>query len=343
MSTFVIAEAGVNHNGSVELALEMVDVAADCGADAIKFQTFSAEKLVRRGAEKAEYQKRETGDGDQFSMLKALELNREQHRQLFERCKLRGIEFMSTAFDEDSLDFLLDIGMKRCKVPSGELTNHPFLRYLASKGLPLIVSTGMSSLEEVREAVDVIAKERDAAGMEVPLENVLTILHCTSNYPAMPVDVNLRAMCTMAEATGMPVGYSDHTLGLAVSVAAVAMGAQVIEKHFTLDREAEGPDHRASLKPDELKELVRQIRDVEAALGSPIKQPTQSELQVRAVARRSVTTAKAIQQGQLLQLSDLVLLRPGSGIAPKDMYSLVGRVASKDIPEGSTLFWSDIQ
>lgn len=339
----MIAEAGVNHNGSLELALQMVDVAAECGADAIKFQTFSADKLVRRGAEKAEYQKRETGEGDQYSMLKALELDQAQHRAIYDRCQQRGIEFMSTAFDEEALDFLLDIGMTRCKVPSGELTNHPFLRYLTRKDLPLIVSTGMASLDEVVEAVEVIRMERAAAGFQRPLEDVLTVLHCTSNYPAAPADVNLRAMDTMAEATSVPMGYSDHTLGVGVSVAAVALGAKVIEKHFTLDRHAEGPDHKASLEPGELKALIQQIRDVESALGSPIKQPTASELKVREVVRRSVTSTKAIKQGQSLQASDLVLLRPGNGIAPKELASLIGRVASRDIPEGTTLAWSDIQ
>jgi N,N'-diacetyllegionaminate synthase len=271
MKTFIIAEAGVNHNGSDELALQLVDAAARCGADAVKFQTFSADKLVRPGAEKAEYQKRETGDGDQHAMLKALEMSDPLHINLVNRCKSLGLEFMSTPFDEDAVDFLLNLGMKRIKVPSGEITNEPFLRFLAAKGVPLIVSTGMATMDEIKRAVEVITAARQDAGHTAPLPDCLTILHCTSNYPAKCSDVNLRAMQTIADETGVLVGYSDHTLGLAVSTAAVALGAKVIEKHFTLDRDLPGPDHKASLTPDELAQLVRQIRDVETALGSPIK------------------------------------------------------------------------
>lgn len=343
MSTYIIAEAGVNHNGDEKLALQLVETAAACGADAVKFQTFSADKLVRPGADKAEYQKRETGSGDQHSMLKALEMSPELHRKLLARCKEVGIEFMSTPFDEDAVDFLLELGMRRIKVPSGEISNEPFLDFLASKGMPLIVSTGMATLAEIERAVAVIGAARLRAGYTGELASSLTILHCTSNYPAQCSDVNLRAMQTIADATGMPVGYSDHTLGLAVSTAAVALGATVIEKHFTLDRDMPGPDHKASLSPQELAALVRQIRDVEVALGSSVKAPTASELQVRALVRRSVTTARAVTAGSVLTADDLVLLRPGNGIEPREIGQVVGRRAARDLPTGTTLLWPDLQ
>jgi N,N'-diacetyllegionaminate synthase len=341
MGTFIIAEAGVNHNGDEALALRLVDVAADAGADAIKFQTFSADKLVRPGAEKAEYQKRETGEGDQHSMLKSLELSEAMHRKLFAHCRTRGIEFMSTPFDEGAADLLVALGVKRIKVPSGEITNTPFLEFLAAKGLPLIVSTGMATLDEIKGAVATIAAARPSA--QAPLAETLTILHCTSNYPAECSDVNLRAMQTIARETGMPVGYSDHTLGLAVSTAAVAMGATVIEKHFTLDKTMPGPDHKASLSPDELRALVRQIRDVEAALGSPVKQPTPSELPVRALVRRSVTAARPIKAGAIIAADDVTLLRPGTGIPPGELRAVLGKTAAHDIAAGTTLAWSDVR
>jgi N,N'-diacetyllegionaminate synthase len=339
---FIIAEAGVNHNGNDQLALQLVDEAARCGADAVKFQTFSAAKLVRPGAAKAEYQQRETGAGDQFSMLKALEMSPELHRRLIARCDQLGIEFMSTPFDEEAADFLLELGMRRIKIPSGEITNLPFLAFLAAKGVPLIMSTGMAELAEIETAVATIGAARAGAGFVEPLAQVLTILHCTSNYPAQCGDVNLRAMQTIAAATACPVGYSDHTLGLAVSTAAVALGARVIEKHFTLDRELPGPDHKASLSIAELAALVRQIRDVEQALGSARKAPTASELPVRELVRRSVTTARALRAGEPLTAADLVLLRPGNGIAPAALEQLPGRVLARDLDAGSTLQWQDL-
>lgn len=340
---FVIAEAGVNHNGDEDLALQLVNTAARCGANAVKFQTFSADKLVRPGAEKAEYQKRETGTGDQYTMLKALEMSEALHIKLINRCMALGIEFMSTPFDEEAANFLLSLGMRRIKVPSGEITNEPFLRFLAAKGVPLIVSTGMASMNEIQRAVHVISSARQAAGHNTPLAECLTILHCTSNYPAQCSDVNLRAMQTIATETDMPIGYSDHTLGLAVSTAAVALGAKVIEKHFTLDRNLPGPDHKASLVPDELAQLVRQIRDVEAALGSPVKQPTASELPVRALVRRSVTVVQALAVGAVIRHDDVALLRPGNGIPPAEFSSVIGKVAVHDIAAGTTLQWSDLQ
>jgi N,N'-diacetyllegionaminate synthase len=343
MSTFFIAEAGVNHNGNSALALRLVDTAFACGADAVKFQTFSAEKLVRKGAEKAEYQKRETGDGDQFSMLKNLEMSEELHRQVMARCNELGIEFMSTPFDEEAADFLVSLGMKRIKVASGEITNHAFIAHLASKNVPMILSTGMATMEEIHEAIAVVRTERAARGFFAPLESMLTILHCTSNYPAAVGDVNLRAMATIGAETGLPVGYSDHTLGTTVSVAAVALGATVIEKHFTLDRSLPGPDHQASLEQGDLADLIRRIRDVEMCLGSTVKAPNASELPVRELVRRSVTLVADIAAGDELTADHLALMRPGNGIPPKALASVIGRRAAKAMGAGQTLAWDDLQ
>ncbi|MDX1253559.1 MAG: N-acetylneuraminate synthase [Gammaproteobacteria bacterium] len=342
MPTFFIAEAGVNHNGSDDLALQLVETAARCGADAVKFQTFSADKLVRKGAEKAAYQKRETGDGDQYSMLKQLEMSEALHRKLFVRCNELCIEFMSTPFDEEAADFLIALGMRYIKIPSGEITNHSFLAHLASKNVPMILSTGMATLDEIHDAIEVIRSVRQQLGFTAPLESMLTVLHCTSNYPAALEDVNLRAMTTIAQATGLPVGYSDHTAGTTVSVAAVAMGATVIEKHFTLDRNFPGPDHKASLEPDELAEMIARIRDVERALGSPIKQPNTSELPVRELVRRSVTLVRGVTAGQVVAPEDVALMRPGNGIAPKALAAVIGKKAVRNIEPGVTLQWSDL-
>lgn len=339
MTTFFIAEAGVNHNGSPEIALKLVETAARCGADAVKFQTFTAEKLVRRGAEKAAYQKAATGEGDQFEMLKQLEMSPELHHALISRCEELDIEFMSTPFDEEAADFLLAAGMRRIKIPSGEITNWPFLRFLAKKNVPLILSTGMASLEEVVEAADVIADVRANLGLTGALSSMLCILHCTSNYPAHSQDVNLRAMHTIAKATGLPVGYSDHTLGLAVSTAAVALGATVIEKHFTLDKTLPGPDHQASLDPEELAQLIAQIRVAELALGSDIKAPTASELPVRALVRRSVCLVRDVKAGERLSAQDLCLLRPGNGIPPAALDQVIGRSPRETMLMGTTLQW----
>lgn len=342
MSTFVIAEAGVNHNGDESLAIGLVEAAAASGADAVKFQTFSADRLTRRGAKKASYQEASSSGGDQYEMLKALELPHDAHRRLYERCADLNIEFMSTAFDHDSLDFLIELGIRRIKVPSGEITNDQFLRHVASKNLPLIVSTGMSTLDEVKQAVDVISAERTKCSFDTRLNEVVTLLHCTSNYPAEAADVNLLAMSTMQREIRLPVGYSDHTLGLAVSTGAVALGATIIEKHFTLDRTLSGPDHRASLEPDQLTELIRQIRDIEVALGSNVKAPADSELPVRDVARRSVTAIRNVAKGATFSADDLELLRPGNGIAPVDLSKVIGCRAARDISANETLQWSDL-
>jgi N,N'-diacetyllegionaminate synthase len=343
MSCFVIAEAGVNHNGSEELALELVQIAAKAGADAIKFQTFSADKLVRRGAEKAEYQKKGTGNGDQYSMLKKLEMSLQMHISLIKKCEELNIEFMSTAFDEGALDFLLSHGMQRIKVPSGEITNYIFIRYIASKNLPIILSTGMSTMEEVLDAKKIIEEERADKGFGEPIDKVLTILHCTSNYPTEAESVNLRAMDTIAKVTQVPIGYSDHTLGIAVSTAAVALGAQVIEKHFSLSCDLPGPDHKASLEPNQLSDLVKNVRLVEKALGSAVKEPTTSELPVRELVRRSVTVDRNIKAGATISVRDLVLMRPGNGILPKYIDQLVGKEVIRNLSIGETLQWSDIK
>jgi len=340
---FIIAEAGVNHNGSNELALELVDIAAESGADAVKFQTFKADELVRKGTEKAEYQKRETGEGDQYSMLKKLEMSEDLHRDLIERCTLRKIEFMSTAFDKEALDFLLDHGMKRIKIPSGEITNHPFISYIASINVPIIMSTGMATMDEIEEAKLVIQSVRNNCGFTKTLENILTILHCTSNYPAAPEDVNLKAMETISKVTGVPVGYSDHTLGIAVSIGAVAMGAVVIEKHFSKSRGLPGPDHKASLEPDELKKMVDSIRTITKALGSGDKIPAKSELPVRELVRRSVTVNRDIEAGYILTEKDIVLKRPGTGIPPKSFDKVIGKQTIRDLSIDDTLNWSDLK
>ena len=341
MSVFIIAEAGVNHNGDPKRALDMVDVAAEAGADAIKFQTFTADKLVSEHAEKAEYQKRQTGGGSQHEMLKSLEMSEALHQRLFERCEQAGIEFMSTPFDEEAADFLVGLGMKRIKVPSGEIVNHRLLRHLAAMRRPMIVSTGMATLAEVEEAVSVVQGVWGEAPL--PDEAPLTILHCTSNYPAAPGEVNLRAMTTMAEVLKLPVGYSDHTLGINAAIAAAARGATVIEKHFTLDRNLAGPDHGASLTRDELAEMISAVREVGVLLGSDVKAPTEVELAVRAVARRSVTAARDLKAGAVIAADDIDLLRPAGGILPKHVDELIGRRMGRDVRAGTPLQWDHLE
>lgn len=339
MAVFFIAEAGVNHNGDADRALAMVDAAQAAGADAVKFQTFTAEKLVSPQAEKAEYQRRETGDGSQYDMLKALEMSPELHAALYARCERVGIEFMSTAFDEDALDFLIALGMRRIKIPSGEIINHPFIAHAAAQDRPIILSTGMATMTEIHEAIATIARVRSEKGFEHPLADVLTILHCTSNYPAAYHAVNLRAMATIAAETGVPVGYSDHTLGLPVSVAAVGMGAVVIEKHFTLDHDLPGPDHRASLGLAEMTSLIEQIRQADVALGSAVKAPGEEELAVRVAARRSVCVANDLPENHVLTEADLTLRRPATGVAPQDRNALIGRRLAVPVAAGTPLQW----
>ena len=314
---FIIAEAGVNHNGSIALAKQLIDVAANVDADAVKFQTFVAEEVLSADAPKAEYQKQTTDASEsQLDMIKKLELSKEEHQELMNYAKQKNIMFLSTPFDEGSVDLLVELGVPLIKISSGEITNHPFLKYIAKKGLPIILSTGMSTLEEVAEAVLVIKE----AGC-----NDLTLLHCTSNYPTRVEDCNLLAMKTLADAFDVPVGYSDHTTGIYVPLATVAMGACVIEKHFTLDKNLPGPDHMASLEPDELEEMVRSIRLVEKARGSSVKAPVESELEVRDVARRSTVAKVNIPIGTIITEDMLAFKRPGTGVAPKDMKQVVGR------------------
>ena len=339
---FVIAEAGVNHNGSAERAVELVVAAAKAGADAVKFQTFNAEDLVTECAPRAAYQVDRLGQGDQLSMLRALELPASAYPRLIDKCAELGIEFMSTPFDEASARMLVGLGMRRLKVGSGELTNLPLLRGLASLGLPMIVSTGMADLAEVREAVEAVTQAWARSGVR-RTDHMLTLLHCTSNYPAAPADVNLRAMRTLHAEFDLPAGYSDHTVGIEVAIGAAALGATVIEKHFTLDRTLPGPDHKASLEPDELAQMVRAIRTVELALGSAQKTPAPSELAVRDVVRRSVTTTRNMAAGELIAAQDLALRRPGTGIPPRHIERVAGRRAARSLPAGTVLQWRDLE
>ena len=340
---FVIAEAGVNHNGSLDLALKLVDVAADAGADAVKFQTFAAEALVGEGVGKAAYQQHNSTGNDQRAMLKALELGHAEHERLQVQCAARGIEFMSTPFDDAALDFLVGLGVRRLKVASGELTNRPFLERIATTGLPMIVSTGMGTLDEVAAAVGWMGAARGKPSSQSGQGPWLTLLHCTSNYPADCADVNLLAMVTMRERFQLPVGYSDHTAGVVIAPAAAALGAIVIEKHFTLDRGLPGPDHAASLEVDELRAMIRAIRDVEAARGDGVKAPRDSELPVRSLVRRSVAVRRALPAGQVLRRDDLTTMRPESGIAPANIDTLPGRRLKHALAAGSVVRDSDLE
>jgi N,N'-diacetyllegionaminate synthase len=333
-NVFIIAEAGVNHNGSLELALQLVDAAKASGADAVKFQTFRAEDLATRTAHKAAYQERTTAESEtQFEMLRRLELDTAAHRRIIEHCKMVGILFLSSPFDAKSVDLLDSLDVPIFKVPSGEITNFPFLRHLAKTGRPIILSTGMSTLGEVEEAVQVL---RDAGALQ------LTLLHCVTEYPAPYGEVNLRAMQTLKVAFGLPVGYSDHSPGIEISIAATALGAEVIEKHFTLDRALPGPDHAASLEPGELKEMVRAIRNVEAALGSGIKAPAACELPNISVARKSVVAAKPLKAGHKLLEQDLEVKRPGNGIGSKFISALLGRTLRADVEKDGIIRWDHL-
>ena len=324
---FIIAEAGVNHNGDITTARRLVDVAAEAGADAVKFQTFVAERLVTVSAPRAEYQSRNTGDnGPQFEMLKKLELSEEAHRELFAHCREKGIIFMSTPFDEASADMLDKMGMNTFKVPSGEITNKPLIRHIAAKGKDIILSTGMSYLDEVESAV-IWVREVWEGFVKKP---VLTLLHCVSAYPSAIDDSNLLAMATMKTAFGLAVGYSDHTIGCEVSIAAAAMGAVVVEKHFTLDRNMKGPDHKTSMGPEEFKAMVAAIRNVEKALGDGIKRPAASEIENIKLARKSIVAARDIRQGEIFTEMNLALKRPGIGMSPVLLDTVAGRTAPKE-------------
>ncbi|MBT5402178.1 MAG: N-acetylneuraminate synthase [Crocinitomicaceae bacterium] len=317
--TLIIAEAGVNHNGSIDTAKKMIDVAATAGADLVKFQTFKAEALVTQSADKAEYQKNLTDASEsQFEMIKKLELDRVAHEELIQHCKQKNNQFLSTAFDHDSIDFLAEMNIPFYKIPSGEITNLPYLRHVASMGKPIFMSTGMSTLEEVRVAMDVLLE----AGVK---KDDINILHCNTEYPTPVEDVNLRAMLTIEKKLGVKVGYSDHTLGIEVPVAAVALGASVIEKHFTLDRTLPGPDHAASLEPDELKAMVVAIRNIKKAMGDGIKTPSLSEIKNIPIARKSIVAKEQIKKGELFTKDNLTVKRPGKGISPMEWDFYIGK------------------
>jgi len=331
---FIIAEAGVNHNGDVNLAKKLIEVAKESGADAVKFQAFKAEELVIKGAEKAEYQKRTTGkEESQFEMIKRLELSEEVHFELKDYADSQGIVFLSTPYDEGSVDFLVKLGVSALKISSADITNHPLLSHIAAKNLPLILSTGMSSLGEVEEAVEVIVSGGNQQ---------IILLHCVSCYPAKIEDVNLRAIKTLRQTFRLPVGLSDHTLGITIPIAAVALGACVIEKHFTLDKNLPGPDHRASLEPEELKGMVKAIKDVEKALGNGIKRLTVAEEENKKAARRSLVTRVDIPAGAVITEEMLDIKRPGNGIEPKYINLIIGRRAKETIGSGEVITFSKV-
>jgi len=331
---FIIAEAGVNHNGSLETAKALVRQAGMAGADAVKFQTFRADALAAEGLEKAWYQKKTSNaEESQLSMLRRLELGVEEHRELVRFCRSQRIMFLSTPFDEQSADLLESLGVPMLKIGSGELTNLPFLRHVARKRRPMIISTGRANLGEVEDALEVVLS---AGNREI------TLLHCVTEYPAPPKEVNLRAMQTLHRAFGFPVGYSDHTEGIEIAVAAAALGASVIEKHFTLDRSAEGPDHRSSLDPPMFADMVRAIRNVEDAMGDGRKRPAPCEIKNIPMARRSVVALGAISKGRVITRDLLAIKRPGDGIAPRDMDKIVGLKARRSIPAHKAITWDDL-
>ena len=324
---FVIAEAGVNHNGSVELAKKLIDVAAETGVDAVKFQTFKANKLVSKSAQKAAYQK-ETTDAEesQLEMIRKLELDIQMHHELMDYCQSQNIMFLSTPFDHESIDILHNLGLEIFKIPSGEITNLPYLRHIGSLDKEVILSTGMADIGEIEDALDVLME----SGTH---KEKITILHANTMYPTPMEDVNLKAMFTIGKTFDVKYGYSDHTLGMEVPVAAVAMGASVIEKHFTLDKTMEGPDHKASLEPDELKAMVSAIRNIEMALGSSIKKPSKSERPNMEIARKSIVASRPIHKGQTFNEENLAVKRPGNGISPMRWDEIIGQKAQKDYVE----------
>jgi len=336
--TIIIAEAGVNHNGNLDNALKLIDVACEAGADYVKFQTFRASRLVTPDAKKADYQTANMKDDkiSQFKMLENLELGYDDHFILKNHANQQGIKFLSTGFDNESIDFLAELEIDYFKIPSGEITNYPYLKHVASKGKPVIISTGMTTLGEVERALNVFI----SAGLTS--ENIF-ILHCNTEYPTPMTDVNLHAMATLKTAFNVGVGYSDHTLGIEVPIAAVSLGAVIIEKHFTLDKTMAGPDHRASLEPDELKQMVTAIRNIEMALsGNGVKYPSLSEAKNIEIARRSIHTAVALKEGQVLIEADLIMLRPGDGITPFDLDKIIGRKVTSNIEALTKIQWSDI-
>ena len=324
MSVFIIAEAGVNHNGSVDLAKCLIDVAVDSGVDAVKFQTFKAENLVAKNTQKAEYQKRTTDASEsQFDMIKKLELDVDTHKELIAHCQKKDIMFLSTPFDHESINLLSDLGLQIFKIPSGEITNLPYLRHIGSLGKKVVLSTGMSNLKEVGDALNILIN----AGTS---KDNITVLHANTMYPTPMEDVNLNAMLTIQKEFDVAVGYSDHTLGIEVDIAAVAMGATCIEKHFTLNQSMEGPDHKASLEPKELKKMVLSIRNIEKALGNNKKAPSPSESVNMNTARKSIIAKQKIIRGDLLNENNITIKRPGNGISPMRWDEIVGSIANKN-------------
>ncbi|WP_297438406.1 N-acetylneuraminate synthase [uncultured Clostridium sp.] len=319
---FIIAEAGVNHNGSIDNAIKLIDEASRCGVDAIKFQTFKAEKLVCKNAQKAEYQINNSEiEENQFEMLKKLELDMDTHKILIEHCSQKNIMFLSTPFDLDSIDELESLGMTIFKISSGEITNYPYLKKVASLRKPIIISTGISTLGEIEEALDILY-ENNAED--------ITVLHCNTEYPTLMEDVNLRAMKTIESAFKVKVGYSDHTNGIEISIAAVALGASIIEKHFTLDKNMIGPDHKSSLNPVELEQMVKSIRNIELALGDGVKKPSKSELKNKDVVRKSIVADRSIKKGDIILESDITVKRPANGISPMRWNEVIGSIATKN-------------
>lgn len=332
---FIIAEAGVNHNGDIELARKLVDIAKEAGSDAVKFQTFKAERIVTKDAKKAAYQMQTTGSSQsQYEMIKGLELNEDDFKSLAAYSKRKDILFLSSPFDLESINILSEIGVPAFKIASGEITNFPLIREISQRGMPVILSTGMADLGEIEAALQVIRS--------VGLQEIV-LLHCVSSYPTSACDVNLRAMETLRSAFKLPVGFSDHTCGIAASIASVAMGACVLEKHFTADKDLPGPDHKASLGPSELKEMVRCVRYTERILGDGIKKPTKEELETRKAVRKSIVAACDLPIGICLQENMLDIKRPGTGIAPEQMHALVGRRIKAEIKKDEIITWDKME
>ncbi len=331
----IIAEAGVNHNGSMELAKKLIEAAATAGADIVKFQTYITENLVTVSAPKADYQKNADAKSTQFEMLKALELSKSDHHELIEHCKKNNIVFFSTAFDETSIDFLRSLGLGFWKIPSGELTNLPYLRKIGSFNQTVFISTGMATMKEINDAINILTK----AGLS---KDKILVMHCTTEYPTPMQDVNLNALQSIKKETGLQVGYSDHTLGIEVPVAAVALGAKVIEKHFTLDRTLRGPDHKASLEPGELGKMVSAIRNIEQAMGDGIKMPSPSENKNIVIARKSIHLKRSLVAGTVLRGEYIMMKRPGDGISPMKLDDVVGRKINKDLAADHKLMEEDL-
>ena len=330
-NVLIIGEAGVNHNGDLNIARKLIDVAVEAGVDMVKFQTFITEEGITGNAEKAKYQLSTTDKKEtQFEMLKKLELDREAHEELIRHCNHKGIRFLSTAFDHPSIDLLNELNIPLYKVPSGEITNLPYLRHIGRMGKPVILSTGMATLKEVEDAINVLRESGTPKGE-------ITVLHCNTSYPTPMEDVNLKGMLTIRDELEVKVGYSDHTLGIEIPIASVAMGASVIEKHFTLDRGMEGPDHKASLDPCELKAMVNAIRNIENALGDGVKRPSSSEMKNKSVARKSIVAARDILEGEIFTKEDLAVKRPGTGISPMKWDEIIGTIAQRDFSKDEAI------